>query len=146
MGALRFLLGSEYPTMAFRAEKTTVVWPETPHVDGLGFGDTPDTVPASSAAIVADAVVVSAVQTAAVRFVPSDPAATYSFQLYGANLGDEAMDAIRLASDAGLSGRVRMKVDVQDLDYLFVQISALSAGTIDVEVALVEFFEDEEGS
>lgn len=94
-----------------------------------------DTTPPSGGAIATNALDVSRYTQVVVRFIPDDLAATWDFQIWGANVGDTAMDKLREGADTSQSGRLRMNVNVQGIDYLFATVANISAGDVAVEMA-----------
>lgn len=141
MSSLKFFLGAENGSLAFQKEVDVVVYPGSIWitVDSI---DVPTSVPTSST-VASSSKDVAIYRNGLLRVGCSDPAATWSIQLYegttpGGSFNSEKMYKM-LDGDISGVGDTTIPVQVFMVKYLWVQVLTLSSGTIYIEWAPAEW-------
>jgi len=150
---IKFFLDSQGGTLAFLKEYDHAEFPDVPH--HLDLPTTPISVPSGVAIDQSTCVYVKDVRNAVIKFHPSDVAATYSWSVYaGHETGvykapldapDAAgrlakMDGYTATGQAGDQARI---VSTFGHDWLFVHLESLSAGTMTIEVGLIDYIDED---
>ena len=120
-------------------EREIATWDEDgPQRSAISAETLPDDLPES----LEEGFDVSTVRTIIVRIIPSDLAATWSIKAYGGVLvepeEDRDWDLLDGGEYSNKTGRMLIKIDVVGIDYVHIAVSAVSAGTIDINYGLVE--------
>lgn len=142
MSTAKIFIGAEGAALAFEKLSGAATWPETAHIDAGGVATPP-----SGAAIATDSFDATNYYEIVLHITPSELAATWSLSIYhakkGGGINSTEMYKLRLSELTDETGRVCAKVDTRGLDYIYVNVDAVSAGTVTVEVAPVEFDDGE---
>lgn len=143
--SIKFFLNADGGSLAFRKEVDVVTYPASIWltVDSV---DVPTSVPTSST-VPSSSRDVGIYRNGLLRIGCSDPAATWTIQLYegtvaGGSPNSEKMYKM-LDSNISGTGDTTIKVEVFLVKYLWVQVTALSAGTMYIEWAPAEWEEVE---
>lgn len=152
-GAPVLLLDPAGGSLALLKERDEVTWPADYHRQGVSAAD--GAVINDGASFSAQTVDVSGYRNGAIRFWPSDPAATYSVAVYslsktgprGAHVngvsGWDNLDARMSLVDGvvleNLVGNQNRAVSWFGHSYVWVMVTALSVGTLDIEVGYNEY-------
>jgi hypothetical protein len=141
--SVKFFLNADAGSLAFKKEVDVVTYPDDIWltVDSV---DVPTSVPTSSS-VASSSKDVGVYRNGLLRIGCSDPAATWTIQLYegtlpGGSANSEKMYKM-LASDISGTGDTTVPVEVFMIKYLWVQVATLSTGTMYIEWAPAEWEE-----
>lgn len=137
-GGLHYFLDAAGASLAFLKEQDEPNW-DAAITHEADVGQNPlDELPGLGSE---DYLVTSDLRKATVLFNPTDKSATYAFTVYGMmesnnNPGWYELDH---GSYSGLTGNFSIQVNVQGMSGLYVYVNSLSAESLHVEMAPIEF-------